>query len=83
MKEVKKLYRSRTNRMVSGLCGGLGEYIGLDPTIVRVIVTILTIVFAGVPAGIYLILIMVIPEEPKPATEKIGEANNQTSEGSQ
>ena len=64
MNEPKKLYRSRDNRMVSGLCGGLGKYLGVDPTIIRVVVTIAAIVLAGIPAGIYLVLIMVVPEEP-------------------
>ena len=64
MSEYKKLYRSRDNRMVSGLCGGIGKYIGIDPTVVRVVVTVATILLAGFPAAIYLVLIMVVPEEP-------------------
>lgn len=64
MNEYKKLYRSRDNRMVSGLCAGIGEYIGIDPTIVRVVVTIASILFVGLPVFIYLVLIMVVPEEP-------------------
>jgi phage shock protein C len=64
MNDYKRLYRSRTDRMVSGLCGGIGKYLGVDPTIVRVAVTIGSVVLAGVPAVIYLILIWVVPEEP-------------------
>jgi phage shock protein PspC (stress-responsive transcriptional regulator) len=64
MNEPKKLYRSRDNRMVSGLCAGIGKYFGMDPTVVRVIVTIASILLGGLPAIIYLVLIMVVPEEP-------------------
>jgi phage shock protein C len=61
--ENKKLYRSRTDRMLGGVCGGLGEYLGLDSTIVRLIFVILLLTGT---AGfwIYLILLVVIPEEP-------------------
>ena len=64
MNDIKRLYRSRSDRMVSGLCAGIGKYLGVDPTIVRVVVTVATIVLAGVPAVVYLVLIMVVPEEP-------------------
>ncbi len=76
MQEAKKLYRSRDNRMVSGLCAGFGKYLGIDPTVVRVVYTIVTILFAGVPAGIYVILIMVVPEEPLSGPGPGGDAIN-------
>lgn len=62
--EVKKLYRSRDERMVAGVAGGLGEYFSIDPTIVRLVFVLS--VFFGVGAGIlvYLILMLVVPEEP-------------------
>lgn len=56
----KKLYRSRSNRMLFGVCGGLGEYIGIDPTIVRLI-----FVFSGVGLALYFIAALIIPEEPQ------------------
>jgi len=64
---AKKLYRSRTERMIWGICGGLAEYFDVDPTIVRVI-AVLTL-FVGT-AGIwaYLIMRFVIPEEPTSET---------------
>ena len=34
---MKSLYKSRTNKMVSGVCGGIGEYFGVDPTIIRLL----------------------------------------------
>lgn len=61
----KRLYRSRSNRVIAGVCGGLGDYTGIDPTIIRVVwalVTIFTALFGGLIA--YLVLALVVPEEP-------------------
>ena len=62
MNTEKKLYRSRNARMVAGVCGGIGEFFGIDPTIVRVIYIILSLSFLGIV--LYIILMFVIPEEP-------------------
>jgi len=62
----KRLYRSRKNRMLSGVCGGLGEYIGIDPVVIRIIWAVLSVlgfIFTGII--VYLILILLIPEEPE------------------
>lgn len=62
----KRLYRSRKNRILSGVCGGIGEYIGIDPVIIRIIWAVLSILgflFTGII--IYLIMILLIPEEPE------------------
>ncbi|MBQ5807491.1 MAG: PspC domain-containing protein [Tidjanibacter sp.] len=62
MNEPKKLFRSRHNRMLAGVCGGLAEYFNIDPTMMRVITIILTVT-PFVPAGIiYLLLWLLIPE---------------------
>lgn len=59
----KRLYRSRENRMLSGLCGGVAEYFNVDPTLVRVILVALT--FAG-GAGLvaYVVGWAIVPEAP-------------------
>ena len=62
--ETKRLYRSRTDRMFSGLCAGLGEYIGTDPTVVRVIVALSSIFLFPTPIIIYLVMMLIVPEEP-------------------
>ena len=64
MEELKRLTRSRTNRMVAGVCGGLGEYFSLDPILFRIL--FIALIFAG-GSGIliYIVLIFVIPEEGK------------------
>ena len=62
----KKLYRSRTNKSISGVCGGLGEYLNIDPTLVRVLWVIASLFMAGFPGLIlYIILACVIPEAPE------------------
>ena len=61
----KKLYRSRTDKTFAGVCGGLGKYINVDPTLVRVIYVLASLVFAGFPGLIvYIVLACIIPEEP-------------------
>lgn len=60
----KKLYRSKSNRMMVGVCGGIAEYFNVDPTIIRVIWAIASVfAFAGVIA--YAICAFVIPEKPE------------------
>jgi len=60
---MKKLYRSNTNRKLCGVCGGFAEYFDLDPTIMRLLVVILTL-FGGGGLLIYLICALVIPNNP-------------------
>ena len=60
--ENKKLYRSRKNKMVCGVAGRLGEYLNVDPTIVRLIT--LLIVLTGGGLLVYLGAAIIIPQEP-------------------
>ena len=62
--ETKKLVRSRTERWFAGICGGLGNYFGIDPTLVRVLFVIFGLTF-GSGFLIYLILWLIIPNEPE------------------
>lgn len=61
--EVKRLYRSRDDRMIAGVAGGLGEYLGIDTTIIRLL---FVLTFFGVGSGvlIYFVMMLVVPEEP-------------------
>ncbi|MBD8873951.1 PspC domain-containing protein [Rhodanobacter sp. DHB23] len=59
----KRLYRSRQNRTLAGVCGGIAEYLGWDPTLVRVAWIVLTLL-GGSGILIYLILWLVMPESP-------------------
>lgn len=58
----RKLYRSRKNYMLAGICGGLGEYFNIDPTIIRLIVAFSMLLGGGV--FVYLIAWIIIPLDP-------------------
>lgn len=62
--DYKRLYRSRQDRMIAGVCGGLGEYFNIDPTLIRLL--FVAAVFFGVGGGAlaYLIMMILVPEEP-------------------
>lgn len=64
MVEMRKpLRRSRTNRMIAGVVGGLAEYWSIDPTLARVIFVVVSILSAAFPGTIvYLVLWLLIPE---------------------
>ena len=61
--QTRNLYRSRNNRMIAGVCAGLGDYLGIDPTIVRLVFAIGLIFGHAFVAILYLIMFIVVPEE--------------------
>lgn len=63
VEEPRRLYRSRSNRSIAGICGGIGEFFDLDPTMLR-IVTLLLILFGGLSIWIYILLWIIVPEAP-------------------
>lgn len=61
------LQRSRENRKIAGVCGGLAEWLGWDPTVVRVLYIIVSICSAAFPGIlVYLVLWLVMPKAPPP-----------------
>jgi phage shock protein C len=58
----RRLERSRSNRVLGGVCGGVATYLNMDPTLVRVLTVVLSL-FTGVPVVVYLVLLLVVPEE--------------------
>jgi phage shock protein C len=61
---AKRLYRSRDDRMIAGVCGGLAEYFDIDPVIVRIIAFILLLP-GGLPGFVpYILLWIIVPEAP-------------------
>ncbi|HIZ27355.1 PspC domain-containing protein [Barnesiella sp. An55] len=58
----KRLTRPRYNRMIGGVCAGIGEYLDLDPTVVRIIYVLLSIGTVGTAVVVYFILCLIIPE---------------------
>ncbi len=64
---MKKVYRSRENRMVAGICGGIGESYDIDPTVVRLAVVFLGLATGFVPVIVaYIIGVFVLPLRPTP-----------------
>lgn len=63
----KRLYRSRTDRVVSGVCAGLGVYFNVDPVLVRVLAVVLGFVSFGTFLLLYLALALIMPLEPEQA----------------
>lgn len=63
--ENKKLHKSATDKKICGVCGGIAEYLGCDPTIIR-LVWALAIVFAGTGLLAYFIAALVMPEDVTP-----------------
>lgn len=64
--DYKRLYRSRSDKMISGLCAGLGEYLGIDPTVVRLIFGLSFIFLFPLAEVAYLVMMVIVPEEPLP-----------------
>lgn len=64
LKQKKKLFRSRTDKKILGVCGGIANYLGMDPTLVRILFAVFVLVGSGSPVLIYLILGMVLDKEP-------------------
>lgn len=68
--DIKKLYRSWDNRIIAGVCGGLGEYFSVDATLIRVLFLAFAIIFGG---GIllYVLLWILIPVAPGGASTAV------------
>ena len=63
MNERKQLVRPRDGRMIAGVCAGIGDYLGIDANIIRLVFVVLTIFSVGAGALVYLIAWIVLPEE--------------------
>jgi len=66
--QEKRLYRSKKNRILGGVCGGLGEYFGIDPNLIRLLWIALALV-NGIGLVLYIIAWILIPEEGEPPKE--------------
>ncbi|MGH3117858.1 MAG: PspC domain-containing protein [Gaiellales bacterium] len=65
---VKRLTRSRTDRKIGGVCGGLANYLGMDPTLVRLLWVVLMLATIGVGLLAYVIFWIVVPLEGTPSS---------------
>ena len=75
MKVNKRLYRSRKERQLAGVCGGLADYIGVDPNIVRTVWIVLTFAFQPTIL-IYMVMAAMVPEEPESMQTRAEKAKN-------
>jgi phage shock protein PspC (stress-responsive transcriptional regulator) len=62
---MQRLYRSRTDRILGGVCGGLSTYADIDPNIIRILWVALTIISVGIGVVAYIVAWILIPEEPE------------------
>lgn len=61
--DIKRLYRSRDNRMLGGVAAGIGEYLEAHPTLIRVLLA-LSFLLGGTGILVYLVMWLIIPEKP-------------------
>jgi phage shock protein C len=71
MGQTRKLYRSQTNRVLAGVCGGLAQYFNMDTTLIRVLFVVLTLLGGAGPL-IYLAMWIIVPNEPSDAGSTSG-----------
>ena len=64
---AKRIYRSRSDKVIAGVCGGLAEYFGLDPVLIRLVWVVL-VICAGTGILAYIIAWILIPKEPETRT---------------
>ncbi len=63
--KVRRLYRSRNDKIIAGVCGGLANYFSIDPTVMRVIYVVLLVVTGIIPMIVlYLLMWVLIPVQP-------------------
>lgn len=72
MNAPKRLYRSRNQKMIWGICGGIAEYLNVDPTVVRLLFMLAAIVWGGGVLA-YLVLYFVMPEAPTINEPEVGQ----------
>lgn len=76
----ERLYKSTSDRMLSGVSGGLGEYLDVDSTLVRIAWVIATIISAGVGLLAYIALVIIVPTRPVPISTGLVEEDDLSDE---
>ena len=75
----KKLYRSKANHVIAGVCGGVAEYFDIDPTIVRLVLVIFTLV-GGAGILLYIVAALIIPLAPEDEDPNVVDAEYKEKE---
>jgi phage shock protein PspC (stress-responsive transcriptional regulator) len=71
----KLLRRSRTDRYIGGVCGGVADYLNMDATLVRILTVVITL-FTGVPVILYLVALFLMPEEDVAPSAPLGQVGD-------
>ncbi len=61
----KRLYRSGSDRVLGGVCGGIGKYLNIDPVIIRLLWVVGTLISIGIGIIVYVIAWIIVPRDPK------------------
>lgn len=77
--KTKQLFRSRDDKMIAGVCGGLGDYFNIDPTIIRLLFVFGAFVTGSGLFWVYVVMMLVVPEETL-ASEAVVEAAAEDSD---
>ena len=83
VQQRNRLYRSRDDRLLFGVAGGLAEFFDIDPVLVRLGWVLLTVASAGIGALVYIVLAIVTPNASQPASREVGPVDNVSSESSE
>lgn len=70
---MKRLYREKKERLLGGICGGIGRYYDTDPNLIRILWVVLTLISIGIGVIAYVVAWIIIPEEPWEETGGITE----------
>ncbi|HEX3051036.1 MAG TPA: PspC domain-containing protein [Aggregatilineaceae bacterium] len=73
MNPQKRLYRSTNDRMFAGVCGGVAEYLEVDPTLVRLVFVALALLSSGAGFVLYIVLMLIVPEQPDEKPKRLFE----------
>jgi phage shock protein C len=76
---MKRLYRSKKDRMLGGVCAGLGEHFDIDPTVIRLVWAVITVISIGTGVLVYILAWILIPEEDTGSSEQKTQKSEEVS----
>jgi phage shock protein PspC (stress-responsive transcriptional regulator) len=76
---MKRLYRSKIDRMLGGVCAGLGEHFDIDPTVIRLVWAVITVILIGMGVLVYILAWILIPEEDTGSSEQKTQKSEEVS----
>ena len=76
---MKRLYRSKKDRMLGGVCAGLGEHFDIDPTVIRLVWAVITVISIGTGVLVYILAWILIPEIATGSSEQKNQKSEEVS----